>query len=174
MVKNIAFVLLLLLLAQESTWALSVGGARPLRQRGNNRNSTEDQKKKQEQEDKDAHASHIQEMPSEAKMPDLDTASFDKFESELKVTREQKDKINTVKKDIEEKSKELAKDQKAARSNFEKAKEPDCPARAQQYAAARQACGSYNPTLAFNNALANILTLEQREKLRQLQLKGKA
>jgi len=52
MVKNIAFVLLLLLLAQESTWALSVGGARPLRQRGNSKNSTEDQKKKQEQEDK--------------------------------------------------------------------------------------------------------------------------
>jgi hypothetical protein len=174
MVKSIAFLLLFLFFVQESTWALSVGGARPLRQRGNNKNSTEDQKKKQEQEDKDAHAGHIRDMPPEEKMTDIDSAPFDKFESELKVSREQKDKINAVKKSIEEKSKELAREQKEARSNFEKAKEPDCPGRAQQYAAARLACGSYNPTLAFNNALANILTLEQREKLRQFQSKVKA
>jgi hypothetical protein len=112
-------------------------------------------------------------MPAPASVAQIDQSKYEKIVGALSLSESQSKKLDEAKKKIEEQAKKLAKAQDNARMAYNSATtESACMSAGQQVMAAIKACQDFNANKDFEASLAEILTADQRAKLKELSQKA--
>lgn len=146
-----------------SVYAQSAGGVRRLRTHGSS-NTSSDTNTKQNQ-DKELHDKYVMDMPTEVTIPELTTEDFDRVASDLKISKEQDEKLKNLRSEIATQRKTLLDAQRDIREKFIKASLADMEVLAPKLVENRTNCINFKPRQVFFNGLVNILLPEQRSIL---------
>ena len=142
-----------------TVYAQSAG--RLLRARGSNSNSNTNENSKQNQ-DKVIHDEYVKDLPAEVTITELSTEDFDKVVSDLKLTKEQDEKLKGLRADIASQRKALLDAQRDLREKFIKSNLSDMQILAPRVIETRNSCMNFKARQIFFNGLVNILLPDQR------------
>ena len=136
---------------------------------GADKNASKAEQKKKDEEKKQ-HDQLLASIPQDAEIPELNTEDFDKAVPELKLDAAATEKIDKLKQRVGEKRTKMLEQQSTLRAQCEKSGPSDLDYLARKYLEVRNLCAKSNPRSEFFIGLVNILSAEQREKLKELRI----